>query len=60
METWLLRATKGSTVWTIENKDEKIVTVSLSRIDKLIGTIAILNRAKQLTKYLTISKKRLI
>lgn len=56
METWLLRATKGSTVWTIENKDEKIVTVSLSRIDKLIGTIAILNRAKQLTKYLTISK----
>lgn len=40
----------------MENKDEKIVTVSLSRIDKLIGTIAILNRAKQL-KYLSNFKK---
>lgn len=44
METWRLEATGLSTYLTSENKETESETVSISGVDKLIGTLEILNK----------------
>lgn len=44
METWRLEATGHSTYVTNENKETKSETLSMSGVDKLIGTLEILNK----------------
>lgn len=54
METWGLEATGRSTYVTSENKETESETVSISGVDKLIGTLEILNKEQnyqQGTKY---------
>lgn len=54
METWRLEATGLSTYLTSENKETESETVSISGVDKLIGTLEIINKEQnyqQDTKY---------